>query len=121
MYIPLIDFNDADSGPAKRKAKVSSANKAIFTKLVLDISSENPFMKAGQVKAKAIQIFLGAASIDINCVETMVNGEYGYGVYEKINNEQIVFIPKNKRIINFLYDSYIEGVFDEVKKIIYRF
>ena len=116
MYIPLIDFNDTDAGLAKRKAKVSSANKAIFTKLILDISSENPFMKAGQVKAKAIQIFLGAASIDINCVETMVNGEYGYGVYEKINNERIVFIPKNKRIINFLYDSYIEGVFNEVKK-----
>ncbi|AMW80536.1 hypothetical protein AMD27_16600 (plasmid) [Acinetobacter sp. TGL-Y2] len=115
MYIPLIDFNDAGSDVGKRRAKVSSANKAIFAKLVLDISGENPFMKAGQVKAKAIEIFLSAASIDINCVETMVNDEYGYGVYEKINNKRIAFIPKNKRIINFLYDSYINGVFSDVE------
>lgn len=115
MDLPKINFvNTLDSSDGIASRKSSSEHKVLFANLIDSLREENPHLKSCQIKAMAIEKFLGAAGIDVICIDTFYGSEYGTGIFNKQTRKKIGFIKTNALVVNALHDLYMEGVFNNL-------
>lgn len=115
MDLPKINFvNTFDSSNGIGNCKSSFKHKAVFAYIMERLTEENQHLKSCQIKAMAIEKFLGAAGIDVICFDTFDGSEYGTGIFNKQTRKKIGFIKTNALAVNALYDLYMEGVFNNL-------
>lgn len=70
---------------------------------------KEPMLSANQVKSKGVQNFLLDAHIDVLCVDTYRDNEYGILIVDRISKKELGFIKNSSVLINVIYDFYFSG------------
>lgn len=115
MDLPKVNFaNTLDSSDGLASRKYKSEHKALFAYLIDSLTEESPHLKSCQIKAMAVEKFLGAAGIDVICIDTFYRSDYGTGIFNKQTRKKIGFIKTNAPVVNALHDLYFDGVFNNL-------